>query len=113
MQFYIIAVHHADKNHIVINKAKLMTLCIVFPGTVALCSLLTGSVISRFYTPEMAATILGQNETDRLLVNVTAPEGEPIEVELPDSAKIMIAMSVCFLVGVVQVRPYGLTMSSS
>ncbi|WAQ98886.1 S26A4-like protein [Mya arenaria] len=74
-------------------------------GTVALCSLLTGSVISRFYTPELAATVLGTNRTEGILHNMTIPENakdEPVEIELPNDVKFAIASSVCLLVGIVQ-----------
>ncbi|KAL4229849.1 hypothetical protein ACF0H5_010241 [Mactra antiquata] len=71
-------------------------------GTVALCSLLTGSVISRFYNPALAVTVLGQNRTAQMLENVTTDGVDPLEVELPDDVKIIIASSVCLLVGVVQ-----------
>ena len=73
----------------------------------ALCSLLTGSVISRFYNPELAKSILGQNVTQTLLkkanATVTDPH-DPVEIELPNYAKIAIASSLCLLVGLVQVR---------
>ncbi|XP_053400591.1 solute carrier family 26 member 6-like [Mercenaria mercenaria] len=74
-------------------------------GTVALCSLLTGSVISRFYNPELAASILGPDVTKTLTqeANATATDAaDPIEIELPNHAKIAIASSLCLLVGLVQ-----------
>lgn len=78
-----------------------------FSGTVALCSLLTGSVISRFYSPTLASSVLGANETDSLVRNATAEAtdpNDPIEIELPSHVKIAIASSLCLLVGLVQVR---------
>ncbi|KAL4229850.1 hypothetical protein ACF0H5_010242 [Mactra antiquata] len=74
-------------------------------GTVALCSLLTGSVISRFYNPALAATVLGTNETNALLQNASLTStnsDEPIEIDLPNHVKIAIASSVCLFVGVAQ-----------
>ncbi|XP_060582816.1 prestin-like isoform X2 [Ruditapes philippinarum] len=73
-------------------------------GTVALCSLLTGSVISRFYNPELAKSVLGQNVTNALVqeANSTFDPVDPIEIELPNHVKIAIASSLCLLVGLVQ-----------
>lgn len=74
-------------------------------GTVALCSLLTGSVISRFYNPTLASSVLGQNVTDSL-VQIAESEStdpnDPIEIEIPSHVKIAIASSLCLLVGLVQ-----------
>lgn len=80
---------------------------VFFPGTVALCSLLTGSVISRFYAPSVAATVLGA-DSPLLQVNETTP-GEPVEIELPNDVKYAIASSLCLLVGLVQVSGSYLT----
>ncbi|XP_052282079.1 sulfate anion transporter 1-like isoform X2 [Dreissena polymorpha] len=74
-------------------------------GTVALISLLTGSVVSRFYDPSLASAVLGANQTEEILHNMTIPDNakdEPIEVELPDHVKINIAASICLLVGLAQ-----------
>ncbi|XP_045204648.2 sulfate transporter-like [Mercenaria mercenaria] len=74
-------------------------------GTVALCSLLTGSVISRFYNPTFASTVLGTNLTNSLSDaerNISTDPSDPIEVELPNHVKFDIAASVCLLVGFVQ-----------
>lgn len=76
-------------------------------GTVALCSLLTGSVISRFYAPSVAATVLGA-DSPLLQVNATTP-GEPVEIDLPNDVKYAIASSLCLLVGLVQVSGSYLT----
>jgi hypothetical protein len=78
---------------------------LVISGTVALCSLLTGSVISRFYNPELAKSVLGQNVTNALVqeANSTFDPVDPIEIELPNHVKIAIASSLCLLVGLVQV----------
>jgi len=67
-----------------------------------LCSLLTGSVISRFYNPNVAATVLGEDSP--LLVRPNNSDtSEVFEVELPNDVKFAIASSLCLLVGLVQV----------
>ncbi|XP_060582820.1 prestin-like [Ruditapes philippinarum] len=74
-------------------------------GTVAICSLLTGSVISRFYDPALASTVLGVNLTNTLSEeekNISTDPSDPIEVELPNHVKFDIAASVCLLVGFAQ-----------
>lgn len=76
------------------------------PGTVALCSLLTGSVISRFYNPAVAATVLGADSPLLQRPNGTDVSDEPFEVELPNEIKFNIASSLCLLVGLVQVSLY-------
>ena len=101
------SIHAYLHNKVILNK---LTHCHVYlnfyTGTVALISLLTGSVVSRFYDPSLASAVLGANQTEEILHNMTIPDNakdEPIEVELPDHVKINIAASICLLVGLAQV----------
>ena len=81
----------------------------LYSGTVALCSLLTGSVISRFYDPALAPLVMGNSNSGNgtlLADNQSTPliiDDETMKIELPNHAKIAIAASLCLLVGVIQV----------
>jgi hypothetical protein len=64
-------------------------------------------VISRFYDPALASTVLGVNLTNTLSEeekNISTDPSDPIEVELPNHVKFDIAASVCLLVGFAQVK---------
>ena len=64
-------------------------------------SLLTGSVISRFYTDDNGHTALGTNST---FGNITlVPEDEEKLPSLPADVKIRIIITLTFLVGITQV----------
>ena len=82
----------------------------LYSGTVALCSLLTGSVISRFYDPALAPLVMGSSTSGNgtlLADNQSTPlviDDEMMKIELPNHAKIAIAASLCLLVGVIQVN---------
>lgn len=72
-------------------------------GTVALCSLLTGSVISRFYDPALASIVLGNTTVEDVASNMTSSiTDDPIKIELPEEVKINIAVSLTLIVGLVQ-----------
>ena len=88
------------------DKIILSSIIVSMTGTVAICSLLTGSVISRFYDPALASSVLGLNLTNTLSEeekNISTDPSDPIEVELPNHVKFDIAASVCLLVGFAQV----------
>lgn len=91
-----------------LNKITILT---TISGTVALCSLLTGSVISRFYDPALAPLVLGtgsSNGGNSSLGsgNQSTPviiDEETMKIDLPNHVKIAIAASLCLMVGLVQV----------
>lgn len=76
-------------------------------GTVALCSLLTGSVISRFYDPALAPLVLGTTTGGNTTLGsnqstIPVVDEETMKIDLPNHVKIAIAASLCLLVGVIQ-----------
>ncbi|KAH3877096.1 hypothetical protein DPMN_000952 [Dreissena polymorpha] len=69
-------------------------------GTVAVVSLLTGSVVARFYdTAGKSTSTVPGNATEDVNVTVATVASSG----LSDEQKIAIGMSVCFLVGLVQI----------
>ena len=85
------------------------TPCIIFTtllyllGTVAVVSLLTGSVVARFYGDVNGGQLLGNSTTG----NETTGVGDmDASASLPDDIKIGIVMSLALLVGIAQVSHY-------
>ena len=68
-------------------------------------SLLTGSVISKFYGDYDVDIGVTELETNNTVGNITLLQGDGEEIpSVPADVKIGIVVSLTFLVGIVQVR---------
>ena len=71
-----------------------------FQGTVAVVSLLTGSVVARFYGDTTGQQLLGNGTAGNETMGF---EDMDASASLPDDVKIGIVMSLALLVGIAQV----------
>ena len=82
-----------------LSKPKPTLLC--FVGTVAVVSLMTGSIVSQLKAKPGTVTLdVNVNSTD----NYTTASSTVYDISSLDADKIALAASVCFLVGVIQVN---------